>query len=234
MIIYVGPEREEFKLSKELLCYVSPFFRAAFEGEFKEGKEHTIELLEDDVDAFDHVVSYMYRGIFGSEKLHQHQLAGWRPTTKFSTVIHLLELSERLQIPDMKIAAVADLVWALRNEEGTEPTAEDVELAFNLLPTESDAVMHLVDYVADDFLKNETTFDANSFKDWKFGRLMSDIEGFDVVFIVSLKRLAVGRLQREHVHDAECCRRMHWWAGGPHHHRQFCPFTSWRVTTGGW
>jgi hypothetical protein len=127
-----------------------------------------------------------------------------------------------------------DLVWVLRNEGGTEPTAEDSELAFNLLLIKSDAVIHLVDYVADDFLKSETTFDANSFKDWKFGRLATDIEGFDVAFMVSLKRLAVGRLQREHGYDVECCGRAHWWVCEPHHHRLFCPFTSWRLPTGGW
>jgi hypothetical protein len=234
VIIYVGPGKEEFKLSKSLLCHLSPFFRAAFEGEFKEGQEQTMELLDDDVDAFNHVVSYIYRGIFGGEKLHQHQFAGVRPATKLPTVIHLLELSERLQIPDMKVAALAELVWALRNNDSTKPTAEDVELAYNLLPTESEAVTHLVEYVADDFLKHETTFNVDSFKDWKFGRLTSDIEGFDVAFMVSLKRLTVGRLEREHGYDAECCCRRHWWSGAPHHHSQFCPFTSWRVTTGGW
>lgn len=164
MIIYVGSGKEVFKLSKNLLCYISPFFRAAFEGEFKEGKERTMELLEDNVEAFDHVVSYMYRGIFGNEILHQHQFAGWQPGVKLATVVHLLEFSERLQIPDMQIAALADLVWVLRNDEVTEPTAEDIELAFNLLPTESDAVMHLVDYVADNFLKSEANLDANDFK----------------------------------------------------------------------
>lgn len=151
MVVYVGPLREEFKLSKDLLCYVSPFFRAAFEG---------------------------------------------KPTVK---------LSERLQIPDMKIAALDNLVWILRNEDVTKPTAEDLDLAFNLLSIESDAVLHLVNYGADDILKNETTFDVNSFKNWKFRRRTTDIEAF----MISLKKLAVGRLQREHSHDAECCSITH-------------------------
>lgn len=234
MIIYVGPGREEFKLSKDLLCYVSPFFKAAFEGEFKEGQEQTMELLEDDVEAFDHVVSYMYRGVIGSENLHQNQIAGWRPVVKLSTVIYVLELAERLQVPDMKTAVLANLEWALHSERATDPTAEDVELAFNILPTDSEAITGLVDFVADDFLSSNENLDGEGFDDWKFARLIDGVEGFDVAFMLSLRRLAVGRLQRAQENDSNCCPNRHAWYAGDPHNLTLCPSASWRLPLDNW
>ncbi|KER00148.1 hypothetical protein AUEXF2481DRAFT_24501 [Aureobasidium subglaciale EXF-2481] len=44
--IVVGPEKEPYTLHKELLCFYSDFFRAAFQGSFKEATEGRIELLD--------------------------------------------------------------------------------------------------------------------------------------------------------------------------------------------
>jgi hypothetical protein len=232
--IYVGPDREAFKLSKDLLCYVSPFFRAAFEGDFKESNEQTMELLEDDVAAFEHVVSYMYRGIFGSDNVHQNQIASCRPSAKIFTVISLLELAERLQIPDMKLAALTDLEWALHSGHSIELTAEDVELAFNLLPSDSQAITSLVEFVADDFLINGENLGGEGFGNWKFARLMDDVGGFDVTFALSLRRLAVGRLRKAHENEEfNCPNRPIWHRAGPHN-LTLCPFASWRLPPCSW
>ena len=50
--IYVGPESYAFQIYKELLCHDSPFFKAALEGNFKEGNAQTVSLPEDDVETF--------------------------------------------------------------------------------------------------------------------------------------------------------------------------------------
>ena len=50
--VYVGPDSHAFHVYKELVCYDSPFFKAALEGNFKEGDEQTVSLPEDDVGTF--------------------------------------------------------------------------------------------------------------------------------------------------------------------------------------
>ncbi|KAI4246859.1 MAG: hypothetical protein L6R42_009785 [Xanthoria sp. 1 TBL-2021] len=56
----VGPERVPFQVHKNLLCDCSPFFEAAFNGHFKE-KCGSMELKEDDVDAFEYFMQWLYR-----------------------------------------------------------------------------------------------------------------------------------------------------------------------------
>jgi hypothetical protein len=224
--IYVGPDRQEFKVSKDLLCYVSPFFKAAFEGEFKEGKEQTMELLEDDVEAFSHVVSYMYRSTFGClEDIDKHPAGCYRCSAKVSTSIYLLELSERLQIAGMKSAAIADLVWVLHHNDTPDPTVEDVELAFNMLPADSKGIETLVEYVADHFLRADSKNEKQLVKTWKYEPLMTTVEGFDVLLLFAVKKLAVERLGLKHLHRHPQGQCPGGWAGC-----QSCsPETSWRA-----
>ncbi|KAL8917909.1 MAG: hypothetical protein Q9172_005640 [Xanthocarpia lactea] len=60
--ILVGPEEEPFHVSKELLSSNSPFFKAAFEGSFKEAAEKTIRLPEDDPNVFPDYLLWLYTG----------------------------------------------------------------------------------------------------------------------------------------------------------------------------
>ena len=50
--VIVGPQKQLFRLHKEILCNVSSYFRAALEGSFAEGLTQKIELPEDDVTVF--------------------------------------------------------------------------------------------------------------------------------------------------------------------------------------
>ena len=60
--IYVGPEREKWVLSEDLLCDRVPFFKAAFKSAWKEGKEKVIELPEDNPKAFAVFVDLVFLG----------------------------------------------------------------------------------------------------------------------------------------------------------------------------
>ncbi|TGO49395.1 hypothetical protein BCON_0211g00120 [Botryotinia convoluta] len=51
--IHVGSSCQEFAVHKDLICYTSPFFRAAFTSEFRETNTRTIELPETDTEIFD-------------------------------------------------------------------------------------------------------------------------------------------------------------------------------------
>lgn len=48
--ILAGPNEEAFKFPRDLLSYYSPFFKACFNGNFKEGKEGILRLPEDNPD----------------------------------------------------------------------------------------------------------------------------------------------------------------------------------------
>ena len=60
--IYVGPEEKVFDLHKELLCSKSKFFRAAFEGSFREAGEEAMKLPEQNVETFQYFVHWLYSG----------------------------------------------------------------------------------------------------------------------------------------------------------------------------
>ncbi|KAH9215358.1 hypothetical protein DL95DRAFT_500781 [Leptodontidium sp. 2 PMI_412] len=58
--IYVGPKRKSFSIHKKLLCSRSEYFDKAFNGGFKES-DVTMYLPEDDPEAFDALVVYVYQ-----------------------------------------------------------------------------------------------------------------------------------------------------------------------------
>lgn len=58
--IYVGVERKGYSLSKKMLCQSSAYFAAVFEGNFQEAITQTLDLEEDDEDAFELLIQYIY------------------------------------------------------------------------------------------------------------------------------------------------------------------------------
>lgn len=59
MVLNVGPTKTRFDVHKRQLCELSPFFEAAFNGEFRE-QAGSMDLVEDDVHAFEHFVRWLY------------------------------------------------------------------------------------------------------------------------------------------------------------------------------
>ncbi|TIA13725.1 hypothetical protein D6C80_06131 [Aureobasidium pullulans] len=58
--ILVGPGKEAYSVHKELLCFYSDFFRAAFNGSFKEAIESRIELPDAEVSIFEAFQTWLY------------------------------------------------------------------------------------------------------------------------------------------------------------------------------
>ncbi|KAF7895827.1 uncharacterized protein EAF01_009789 [Botrytis porri] len=58
--IHVGSSSQEFAVHKDLICYTSPFFRAAFTSGFQETNTGTMKLPETDTEIFDLFMGWLY------------------------------------------------------------------------------------------------------------------------------------------------------------------------------
>ena len=58
--IFVGAERTKFHLHRDLLCNQSDYFRACFEGDFKEAQQKELSLPEDNAESFELFVTWLY------------------------------------------------------------------------------------------------------------------------------------------------------------------------------
>ena len=59
----VGAEGTPFQIHTRLLCDSSKYFKAAFEGKFKEGEDRVLELLEEDATVFETFQLWLYAGV---------------------------------------------------------------------------------------------------------------------------------------------------------------------------
>ncbi|THY15521.1 hypothetical protein D6D00_09331 [Aureobasidium pullulans] len=60
VVLIVGPSKEAYTLHKDLLCFYSDFFRAAFNGSFKEATERKIELPDLETNVFEAFQVWLY------------------------------------------------------------------------------------------------------------------------------------------------------------------------------
>lgn len=60
MAVYVGYDKRPFQIHKQLLCSKSTYFKAAFEGSFKEASEKKLHLLDEDPDIFQFYAIWIY------------------------------------------------------------------------------------------------------------------------------------------------------------------------------
>ena len=65
--ILVGPEKALFLLHKDRLCQMSEYFRGLFQGNFKDAKEDTTTLAEEDVTGFKLFQHVVYNNNFPQE-----------------------------------------------------------------------------------------------------------------------------------------------------------------------
>ena len=61
--IVIGPEEKVFNFHKKLLCDTSTYFSAALTGNFKEGQDQKIDMIEEDVEVFRHFHYWVYTGL---------------------------------------------------------------------------------------------------------------------------------------------------------------------------
>ncbi|KAI9681751.1 MAG: hypothetical protein M1829_000496 [Trizodia sp. TS-e1964] len=99
--ILVGPERCKFLVHKDVLVRKSPYFKAAFDGAFKEADSGTLSLPEDDVETFRRFISYIYSGLILSDNLYKYAYLHSTPNILLEFV-RLYILADKFQMPRMK------------------------------------------------------------------------------------------------------------------------------------
>ncbi|TGO27258.1 hypothetical protein BPAE_0045g00570 [Botrytis paeoniae] len=72
--IHVGSSSQEFAVHKDLICYTSPFFRAAFTSGFRKKNTGTIKLPKIDTEIFDLFMGWLYTRELSSTSL---EIGGW-------------------------------------------------------------------------------------------------------------------------------------------------------------
>ena len=60
MTLYVGPDKAVFQVHEKLLFDVSPVFKAAFSGGFKEASERSMQLPDDDKGSVGRLIQWLY------------------------------------------------------------------------------------------------------------------------------------------------------------------------------
>ncbi|KAI9676800.1 MAG: hypothetical protein M1829_002895 [Trizodia sp. TS-e1964] len=129
--VLVGPTEDSFAVHKAPVCEVSPFFRAALDGNFRESKEGIIKLPDEDPKIFGCFLHWLYNkrlrtptdGIDVLDKTNK-KVIPWM------VLIQLYLLGERLQVAGFKNAAVDAL--ALKSAKGQEalPAAHAIHHAY--------------------------------------------------------------------------------------------------------
>ena len=84
------------RLHKDRLCDASAFFRSAFNSDFKEGSEQSMELLEEKVDIFEACARWLY---LGDHKLGMPKESSMQVLRDY---VDLFLLADRYQLSGLK------------------------------------------------------------------------------------------------------------------------------------
>ncbi|KAF7863072.1 hypothetical protein EAF04_007155 [Stromatinia cepivora] len=123
--IYVGKEKQLFRIYKDLLCNKIEFFDKMFNGNFKEATENTAILPEDDPEAFDMLMCW---AAYGTIRSLRHE--------NFQKTLNLWILVEKLCLGSLQ-DHVMDM-W--RNNDKLEDKyykAEELQYIFDKTPSKS-------------------------------------------------------------------------------------------------
>lgn len=120
--IHVGSERQAFQVHRELLCYSSPFFAAAFDKDhnFSESSSNSLAFPEIRAIDFEFLVQWLYSHSLAHEELDVPKPAHFK-------LIRLYILADMLQIEALK-NEVIDTIIILCEKWNSVPNANDTWL----------------------------------------------------------------------------------------------------------
>ena len=132
--VKVGANKIDYGVHKGLLCHYSSYFAAALNGNFKEAKENTVELLEDSPKTFEQFNLWLYSQCL-FEKGEDETTLDWYEMTK------LYVWADKRGIPKLQDAAV-DAIIRKHKFENLIPTY-CIRIAYDNLPA-SDPLRRLL------------------------------------------------------------------------------------------
>lgn len=103
-------DHQTFPIHKDHICHYSPFFDAAFNGNFAESQSHEVELYEVKPETFGTFVNWLYTQEIVS--------ADDEPPT-ISSLVHLWLLADRLLVPCLQNQAI-DCIEYTRQQKGND------------------------------------------------------------------------------------------------------------------
>lgn len=123
--ILVGKDKTPFQVHHDQLCEASAFFKAAFEGQFRESSEKTMDLPEEDEHLFDLFVQWLYRGHYeippkGTEA----------PGERFMELVKLYVLADRYDVVDLRSLLITKLFEMYKVPNGILPGMVTVAYAY--------------------------------------------------------------------------------------------------------
>lgn len=135
--IHCGNPPVKYKVHKATLCAASSYFRAAFDGKFKEAGEGCIKLVDESPEILDIVLKSIYAERFDYE---------WRTADPFARNLLLLELYtvfDKYDLPALA-AMVFDAVKESYELSNTGPSYRDITLVYQNTPESSSLRSYIV------------------------------------------------------------------------------------------
>ncbi|CAI7619031.1 unnamed protein product [Penicillium viridicatum] len=135
--ITVGTSKEPFHVHESVLCTSSHFFKAAMSGSWKESKEHTIELPEDDPKAFAIYSHWLYfAGIPGLREAAKKGESAKQSAQEYYDLVSAYVLGDKLldaKFQNSVIDAIIDTCSTAdsRDRKLYFPDADAVSHAYN-------------------------------------------------------------------------------------------------------
>lgn len=158
MDIYVGRNRSHWCLHRDLLCYHTPYFQERSVGEGKQ-KNTKIELLEEDPQAFELLVKWLYQGRL--EDVSDMPLE--KKWDYADACQKLYALCDKIDLPQLKNIAI-DQFRKGCYEAGLVPGPEEIKPIYDTTPAKSPMRKLVSQIAARQIMDPESDRDASTYR----------------------------------------------------------------------
>lgn len=173
MTVVVGSKKKSYSLHKGLLCFYSDYFRAAFNGSFKEATDGKIELMDVEPEVFDIFQVWLY-----SRRLQ----APTDSVLYFSTLAQLWVFGDKHQIPLLQNEAM-DEIFA-RHAKLNHFQTKLVKLAYEQTPVGSPlrkAAIEIIGYNIKLQEESDSAFQLSCQSNWSVESLIDLVRVLDKI-----------------------------------------------------
>lgn len=106
--LIVSPAKHQFLVHEDLICEISPVFKAAFQGKFAEGVEKSMRLPEDDASGIECMVKWIYAKRLETATTYTEETSN----THWWYLAGLYGLADKYDIFDLKIT-IYDEIYSI-------------------------------------------------------------------------------------------------------------------------